>query len=849
MDHKSTAGIRSISIILLILYLLATVSAIDVPVKCTCNCRGNTIQAAGNTNSQCSYSCGAICGGSTQFATGSDCSTNCTNEYCGDTSVMDCSSTPVSSSCESGCEASCTRACDNNTSTYTLISTIQLILFAIAAVILALCGLKFITSDEAEQRDEAKKCIIFVIMIFILLGIAKPLVYAFYTIGGITGPGTPITISSTSTSVTSTTTTLPVGPPPWDDRYSVWECTGSTIFNYCENWEKTTNGWQCTNTGSLASYCERWEKDGDDWKCTNGGYLTEECEEWQGESAILDWVCPTTAGSQKDVPCAVWDWPLFDVLDCNNGVIQACDDDLKVVIDENIFDDAAMKAEVLNNSNYDGAVDEIFSELKAFYLAPDPGCGDCEGGKRVCSGGILCDDKKPSDLLSGAEECGNCADWSTTILSLLRTIGVPQERVYEVSFQTSLGPHAVTVYESDGGEWRVLDLLNLNEVKSIDDWRYIPGFCKCTQYYTNDYSSNKFDDKSMFNNFCTDDSGQIGGVPAASATQLCDPTPDPCNPSGELTASISEPSDGDSFAEGDRVQFLGSASGGTEPYTYGWSSSIDGDLGSNDLGLLHYELSKDSHDITLYVADSGTPTKTGSEEISISVGDPECRPWIVNGDHDDKIDIVFIRAIDIPHIDFALLIDDLLKDTDAGLFTRDPVSSNTDKFNVYYYSKKGVVGGGASPDKCTMTLPDDYSTYCSFADTSAFIHDLDCRNKATLSSMNFPMPGSKMTSTASEPGVLTHESGHAILGLSDEYYDSQVPYQQTSDVPNVWSSQASCDANRTAEGWTEACEQICDGTCVDFWCLDYDGVMKGSTYNTFSPAAKRRINWIFGHYS
>jgi len=36
---------------------------------------------------------------------------------------------------------------------------------------------------------------------------------------------------------------------------------------------------------------------------------------------------------------------------------------------------------------------------------------------------------------------------------------------------------------------------------------------------------------------------------------------------------------------------------------------------------------------------------------------------------------------------------------------------------------------------------------------------------------------------------------------------------------------------------------------VDFWCLDYDGVMKGSTYNTFSPAAKRRINWIFGHYS
>ena len=209
MEHKSATGIRLISAILLVLYLSAAASA-DViePVKCSCKCDGVTIQAVGNTLrgrisddermvslSQCSYSCGAICGGSTRLATGSDCSTNCTNEYCGDTSVMDCSSTPVGNTCISGCEASCERACDNNTSVYSLISTLQLALLAIAVVIFAISGLKFITSDEAKQRSEAKKGIVFVIMLFILIGIAKPLVYTFYSVGGV-GPGVvPINIS------------------------------------------------------------------------------------------------------------------------------------------------------------------------------------------------------------------------------------------------------------------------------------------------------------------------------------------------------------------------------------------------------------------------------------------------------------------------------------------------------------------------------------------------------------------------------------------------------------------------------------------------------------------------------
>ncbi len=188
-------GIYLLSIILLVVSL-ATVSADNGPVKCICKCNGKIIHAIGYSDSQCASNCGAICGGSTRLA--GDCDTRCTDDYCENNDVMDCSSTGESSACKSGCESSCRKACRNNSSTYNLISALQYLLLAIAAVILAGCGLRFITSDEAEQRDEAKKCILFIIMILILLGIAKPLVYEFYRIGGVTDSSAPPVADNTA---------------------------------------------------------------------------------------------------------------------------------------------------------------------------------------------------------------------------------------------------------------------------------------------------------------------------------------------------------------------------------------------------------------------------------------------------------------------------------------------------------------------------------------------------------------------------------------------------------------------------------------------------------------------------
>ena len=79
------------------------------------------------------------------------------------------------------------------------------------------------------------------------------------------------------------------GPPPWDDEHTAWQCIDSTVFNYCEKYERTETGWECTNFGTAASHCEEWDKIGDNWECTEGGYLTEECEYWKEKSN--GWEC------------------------------------------------------------------------------------------------------------------------------------------------------------------------------------------------------------------------------------------------------------------------------------------------------------------------------------------------------------------------------------------------------------------------------------------------------------------------------------------------------------------------------------------------------------------------------
>lgn len=101
------------------------------------------------------------------------------------------------------------------------------------------------------------------------------------------------------------------------------------------------------------------------------------------------------------------------------------------------------------------------------------------------------------------------------------------------------------------------------------------------------------------------------------------------NPAPVLTVSITSPSAGQIFLQGASITFTGSAIGGVPPYTYTWTSNIDGVIG-NTLTFNKNDLSVGVHTITFQVTDSAPMPVTASDSITITITDDVTPPTIRN---------------------------------------------------------------------------------------------------------------------------------------------------------------------------------------------------------------------------
>ena len=132
---------------------------------------------------------------------GEDCDSCCT-DYCQNAGLSGDNETK-------GCFNSCKNSCGSNKFVHDLTGLFTALTLIIAVLILAGCGIKFITSDEPESRGQAKKCIAYVIAALILLGIAGAIVGVFYEPSpGVTTTTTVQTTISTTTPTTTPTTTI-----------------------------------------------------------------------------------------------------------------------------------------------------------------------------------------------------------------------------------------------------------------------------------------------------------------------------------------------------------------------------------------------------------------------------------------------------------------------------------------------------------------------------------------------------------------------------------------------------------------------------------------------------------------
>ena len=143
-------------------------------ITCTCDCTFGdppqtiTITAHGAREEGCAKACGGMCGGYADYE--KDLKKDCDNcdTYCSDQGFTG----DVHTACINACES----ICGLNETIYGITEIIYYIAGIIAAIMFVIYGYKLITSTTPEERDDAKRGIIYVILALILIAIAGSLV-------------------------------------------------------------------------------------------------------------------------------------------------------------------------------------------------------------------------------------------------------------------------------------------------------------------------------------------------------------------------------------------------------------------------------------------------------------------------------------------------------------------------------------------------------------------------------------------------------------------------------------------------------------------------------------------------
>jgi hypothetical protein len=182
----------------------------------------------------------------------------------------------------------------------------------------------------------------------------------------------------------------------------------------------------------------------------------------------------------------------------------------------------------------------------------------------------------------------------------------------------------------------------------------------------------------------------------------------------------------------------------------------------------------------------------------------ECIPLIVNGNHGDKIDIVFVPDEDYGG-DTAAFLDDVWNVIDNGLYAPSAfgVSDASDyrcKFNFYYYPHDGDY----EPTCVKWDMPSNINSHCSFADVKVIVFSGEGRACAY---------GDVFSTSIQNPRIVVHELGHSAFDLEDEYC-----CDGNYGGPNTYSSEGNCWDNTLWPG--DSCVEFCPD--VKCWPIGVD---------------------------
>ncbi len=132
---------------------------------CECECNGMILHVAAQEGN-CKRVCERACGANTNCPTkeNPECE-DCCNNWCSGFGL--------------DCIDACTERCNAVSSIKEVIDSIKLIVIIVAAIIFAICGIEYLVGDPA-LRNKSKRCIIYVVIGLIIVGIALELVNLIY---------------------------------------------------------------------------------------------------------------------------------------------------------------------------------------------------------------------------------------------------------------------------------------------------------------------------------------------------------------------------------------------------------------------------------------------------------------------------------------------------------------------------------------------------------------------------------------------------------------------------------------------------------------------------------------------
>lgn len=219
--------------------------------------------------------------------------------------------------------------------------------------------------------------------------------------------------------------------------------------------------------------------------------------------------------------------------------------------------------------------------------------------------------------------------------------------------------------------------------------------------------------------------------------------------------------------------------------------------------------------------------------------EPKCIPLKINGNKENKIDLVFIPEKDYEG-NISLFLEHVRWKMN-NLSEADTIRDNMGDFNFYYSREEGNIILGAF-----INLPGYFNFYkkCPFTDSIAVLHT------GELDDFTASVSGNKYTAEGYYTKAFLHETGHGVFGLADQYDDSscRTSYFQSEEYPNVWGSRQGCEQDATITGkWSNSdCNKFTD--CQGGWwkMSQFDDNIMIDGYNTdrFDEASKLRINWV-----